>query len=203
MRLSLVLTVVGKDWIEFRKPIATLTVGLILPVLMPWAGIDRPDFADGLIAGGLIVGPYLFTELCLSRERQSESFGLLLSLPATRGERLLSKYASVYSMTLVSVNPPGILLRDPAFAFCANATGLFFATVFITATVISCKPRVPIFPFVILGLIVAPALLLRPDLVGWIDEHKSYLAFVGYALIPLMVIASVFFFENKKNNPVP
>ena len=108
-------------------------------------------------------------------------------------------------MTLVSVNPPGILLRDLAFAFCANATGLFFATVFITATVISGKPWVPIFPFVILGLIVAPALLLRPDLVGWIDLHRTDVALVGYALIPLMVIASVCLFpeESRKNGPVP
>jgi len=189
MRLSLVWTVVRKDWFEFRKEIAGITALMFLPVWMWWMGDLRPDFADGFRVGGWITIPFMFAHWCLSRENQAESLGFLLSLPATRTELLVSKYASVYSMTLVSLNVSGIYF-GLEMLFYANAAGLFFATFSVISAVISGEKggsEIPIFAAVSL----AASLAFGLDFSGWIDAHKTGLAILAYALIPFMVIASL------------
>src|SRR5919198_6044271 len=105
----LALNIIRKDWLEYRKPIALLTGGMFIPLMV---ANRSSDFSKGMLAGVLISASYSFAYSCFISERQRGTLQLLLSLPLESFELVLAKYASLYSMALVTANVPAIFLGD-------------------------------------------------------------------------------------------
>lgn len=198
-RLALVATVfIKKDWVEFRKPITVITGGLFLPIVMLALETHRPDLAKGMAAGVLLAGPFIYAQSCFYTERQHGTLEFLLGLPITPAELVLAKFASLFSMTLLTVNIPGLLLRDPLLLFYANAAALFLACLFMSATVISDKPWAPQLPLWIVLVVTLPFhRWIQPR---WLFSHPILWASVSLTLIPAIISLSVFFFSRHSRH---
>ncbi len=204
--IGLAVVFIRKDWVEFRKAIILISLGLLVPVFMVRAGAPRPDFARGMMGGVLLAGPFLFAQSCFLTERQHGTLQFLLALPITPSELVLAKYASLFSMTLFTVNAPGLLLGDPAFLFYANTASLLLASLFMAATVISDKPWAAQLPlwFVIMATMPLEPLLRKfyPDglrQIAWIAAHHTWIACGALALTPLIVLGSIWIFARKSH----
>lgn len=203
MRLSLATTFIRKDWCEFRKPIFVLTLGMLVPIAMLWFGVGRPDLARGMLAGVMLAGPFIYSQSCFLNERRQGTLLFILFLPVTRRDFVLSKFASLFSMILFTVNAPGVLLGDPRFLFQANAVALLLSSVFMTATVVSDKPWAPQLPFwvIIIGTIPAEPVLRKffpqgLNVVPWIAAHRSELAAAAYVLTAVIVSTAAWIFDR-------
>ena len=186
MRRFIAWTFIRKEWGEFRRPIALITGGLLLPVSLVLAGQIRPDLARALIYGMVMTGPFFYAHLCFLAERQTGTLEFLMALPMTRFQLVLAKYASLFSMILFSVNVPGFLLGDFPLLLRMNADALLLAAVFMASTVVSEKswaPQVPLWMVVVLT-ISGGKLLQR------FDGHNTAIALAELGLVPIIVVAS-------------
>jgi hypothetical protein len=188
--------IIRKDWREFRKPMLALGAGMGLPVLMILSGRGRADLARGLLMGTTVAAPFFYAQSCFYIERQRGTLDLLLSLPLSRLELVLAKFASVFSMTLVTINIPTLLLRDVSLLLHANAAALFLACFFMSAAVITDKPWAPQIPFLLVVLLT----MTHPgnvDAVAWISSHTNVAATDALAVTPLLTAVSAWVFSRK------
>ena len=203
MLARLALNIIRKDWLEYRKPIALLTAGTFIPFVV---SNRSSDFFRGMLAGVLVSASYSFAYSCFISERQRGTLQLLLSLPLKSFELVLAKYASLYSMALVTANVPAIFLGDLRLVFILNAFVLLFSTVCMAATVVSEKPWAPMVPLwiVLVFFMPIPKILstFYPNGVRLYDlmaSHVMLLAALAIGLAPLIAILSAIWFERKQS----
>jgi len=199
----LALNIISKDWLEYRKPIALLTAGMFIPLIV---SNRSSDFSKGMLAGILISASYSFAYSCFISERQRGTLQLLLSLPVEPFELVLAKYASLYSMALVTANLPAVFLGDLRLLFFLNAFVLLFSTICMAGTVVSEKPWAPMVPLWIVLVFFMPVqkILARfyPDGLGLyhlMASHAMLLAAVAIGLAPLIAILSAVWFEWRQS----
>ncbi|PYS54135.1 MAG: hypothetical protein DMG13_09325 [Acidobacteria bacterium] len=197
------LNIISKDWLEYRKPIALLTAGMFIPLIV---SNRSSDFSKGMLAGILISASYSFAYSCFISERQRGTLQLLLSLPVEPFELVLAKYASLYSMALVTANLPAVFLGDLRLLFFLNAFVLLFSTICMAGTVVSEKPWAPMVPLWIVLVFFMPVqkILARfyPDGLGLyhlMASHAMLLAAVAIGLAPLIAILSAVWFEWRQS----
>jgi ABC-type Na+ efflux pump permease subunit len=171
---------------------------------MRTAGPEAEDFAKGLLAGLIAGTGFGYAQYCFFNERQSGTLDLLLALPVRPAEVVLAKYASLFSMVLVTVNLPALLAGDPGLLFVTNAAALFLATLFMSATVVSSRPWAFQIPVWSLLLFVLPAreILERYYPAGLaplaaVLDHPLRLAAAALLAIPLLVTASTLLFSRR------
>ena len=203
MSARLALNIISKDWLEYRKPIALLTAGMFIPLIV---SNRSSDFSKGMLAGILISASYSFAYSCFISERQRGTLQLLLSLPVEPFELVLAKYASLYSMALVTANLPAVFLGDLRLLFFLNAFVLLFSTICMAGTVVSEKPWAPMVPLWIVLVFFMPVqkILARfyPDGLGLshlMASHAMLLAAVAIGLAPLIAILSAVWFEWRQS----
>ena len=203
MSARLALNIIHKDWLEYRKPIAFLTAGMFIPLIV---SNKSSDFSKGMLAGILISASYSFAYSCFISERQRGTLQLLLSLPVEPFELVLAKYASLYSMALVTANLPAVFLGDLRLLFFLNAFVLLFSTICMAGTVVSEKPWAPMVPLWIVLVFFMPVqkILARfyPDGLGLyhlMASHAMLLAAVAIGLAPLIAILSAVWFEWRQS----
>jgi hypothetical protein len=93
-----------------------------------------------VIAGILAAVPFIYAQFCFDAARREGRLQLLLALPITPQELVLAKFASLFSMTLFTINVAVVLLHDLRALAYSNVTGLFMASIFMSAAVVSEKP---------------------------------------------------------------
>ena len=203
MSARLALNIISKDWLEYRKPIVLLTAGMFIPLIV---SNRSSDFSKGMLAGILISASYSFAYSCFISERQRGTLQLLLSLPVEPFELVLAKYASLYSMALVTANLPAVFLGDLRLLFFLNAFVLLFSTICMAGTVVSEKPWAPMVPLWIVLVFFMPVqkILARfyPDGLGLyhlMASHAMLLAAVAIGLAPLIAILSAVWFEWRQS----
>jgi len=197
----LALNIIHKDWLEYGKPIAFLTAGMFVPLIV---SNKSSDFSKGMLAGILISASYSFAYSCFLSERQRGTLQLLLSLPLRPFELVLAKYASLYSMALFTANLPGVFLGDLLLLFFLNAFVLLFSTICMAGTVVSEKPWAPMVPLWILLVFFMPVQKIlgrfHPgglDLYNLTASHVTLLAALAIGLAPVIAIASALWFERR------
>lgn len=203
----LALQITRKDWLESRRIVALLTVGLLVPAaLVRFGGPGSGDFAIGMLAGMLAGTGFGYAQYCFFNERQRGTLDTLLALPIRPGQVVLAKYISVLSMVLFTVNVPLLLVPRPALLFVSNAAALFLATLFMAATVVSSKPWAFQLPLWSLLLFVLPAerLLERYYPEGLAPFHALlsrplWLAAGALLTIPLIVAGSALVFSARSS----
>ena len=180
--------VIEEDWIAFRTPFLLITTGMIAGSVITAAAFVPPAQARQMAAGMLAAVSFIYARFCFYSARRDGGLQLLLALPMTPTELVLAKFASLFSMTLFTINVPVILIRDLRVMAYTNATGLFMASVFMAFSVVSLKPWVPQIP---LWLVILVSIPLR----GHVDfpsriAHASLAASTAVALIPGIVFVS-------------
>ena len=201
----LALHIARKDWGESRKLILTLTGALLIPALLVRFFPGRSeDFAKGLLAGLLAGTGFGYAQYCFLNERLRNTLDLLLSLPIEPCDLVLSKYVSLYSMVLFTVNVPALFVSNLTLVFIVNAAALSLATLFMAATVISDKPWAAQIPIYLLLVFILPfeRLLTRYypsglDFFRTLTSHPLLLATLALLLTPIVVAVSVFVFHRK------
>jgi hypothetical protein len=201
---KLALNIIRKDWAEYYKPVLGIAGGSALAALMTAVSSSGSSFAKGALIGAGLGGAYGFAQSCFFHERQRGTLMLLISLPVTPAELVLAKFISAFSMTLFTINVPGVLLRDYAFLFYSNVGALFLTTVCMSATVISDKPWAPQLPLWILMMVVFPARPILshfhtslPETIRWILVYRVWIALVMLVLICLILYASARLFDRQ------
>jgi hypothetical protein len=181
--------IIEKDWIAFRTPILLITTSMIAGSVMTAAGFVPPAQVRQMAAGMLAAVPFIYAQFCFDSARRDGGLQLLLALPMTPTELVLAKFASLFSMTLFTINVPVILIRDLRVMAYTNATGLFMASVFMAFSVVSSKPWVPQVPLWLVILLSIP-LRGRVDFPPSLVAHASLAASTAVALIPGIVFVS-------------
>jgi hypothetical protein len=199
----LAANIIRKDWLEYRKPIALLTAGMFIPLIV---SNRSSDFSRGMLAGILISASYSFAYSCFISERQRGTLQMLLSLPVEPFELVLAKYASLYSMALFTANLPGVFLGDLHLLFLLNAFVLLFSTICMAGTVISEKPWAPMLPLWILLVFFMPVQKILDKfypgglgLYHLMASHVMLLAAFAIGLAPLIAILSALWFDWKQS----
>ena len=201
MLLRLAINIIRKDWFEYRRTIFLLTAGMFVPILI---ANGPADFSKGMLAGLLTGGSCGYAYSCFMVERQRGTLQLLLSLPVRPFDLVLAKYASLYSMCLVTANLPGLLLRDIRVLFLMNTLILMLATVSMAATVVSEKPWAPLVPLWLALIFPLPIQKLLkkfyPGGLGafaFITSHVILIAAFTLFLALLIAFLSALYFERK------
>jgi ABC-type transport system involved in multi-copper enzyme maturation permease subunit len=135
----------------------------------------------------VIAGAYLFGQGCFVRERQRSTLELLLALPITPQQLVLTKFASLFSITLFSVNAPALVLGEPQFLFRANAGALFLASASMAASILATQTWISQAPFW-LALVAIAFRPSHPD-----QFHLTALSIAGYAGAAVAVALSTIF----------
>ena len=128
----------------------------------------------------------------------------LLNLPLDPFVLVLAKYVSIYTMVLVTINVPLILLRDRHLLLLANSVALVLATTILSSTIL-CRSRFSaLIPgFIIVGLTFFNEGNLNEYLpeglpaYHWLTGHTTPLAIAGLALCPVMAVFSAFLFRRR------
>jgi ABC-type Na+ efflux pump permease subunit len=195
------LSIIRRDWSEYKRAILVLTAGMFTPFLL--AG-PSADFSKGFMTGLMISAGYGFAQVCFFSERQRRTLDLLLSLPIRPRNLIISKYASLYSMTLFTVNIPGVFMGDFSALFLANAASIFVATLSMTPSVLSDKSWAPQLPLWSLLLVILPArrVVTRfwPAGVGLytaMSSHVLVLAAAALISAPMIALLAAIAFEKK------
>jgi hypothetical protein len=198
----LAINILKKDWYEYKRPILMLTAGMFAPLL--FTQNSSSDFSKGLMGGILIAGSYGYAYFCFASERQRGTLQLLQSLPVRSLDLVLAKYASLYSMSLFTVNLPGAWLKDIRLLYLMNASVVLLATISMAATVVSDKSWAPTIPMwvVVVGFIPIRASLdkLKPNGLGLLDglsRHPMLFATAALCLAPVIAVLSALYFEKK------
>src|SRR5262245_20069370 len=189
---------VKKDWIEFRRPLIFVTGLLLIAVLILTFSPSRQDLARGIMAAVLLGAPFVYAQSCFYMERQPATLQFRLALPITSWELVLAKFASLFSLTVFTVNIPGLVLGDLHVLFYGNALTLFLATLFMSATVISDKPWAPQLPLWFVVILTLP--FHRQLNFQWIISHATQFALTALLLIPVMVVVSAWIFSRNSSN---
>ena len=198
MKPAPVATIVKKDWSENTEPLAMMTGVLVVPAILVTLGIISGPFAQGMFAGAIVFTPFMFVEVCWTREQRFETVDLLLQLPIARRHLALAKLASVFSMTLFAVTAAGFALRSLAFLFYANAVALLLASIYMAAALVVKHPHAPQIAVLI---VVALAFPFRPRLesilpIPWLASHAVSLGLAAYAIVALLACFTVRKFEQ-------
>ena len=194
------LNIIRRDLSEYRKPILILMGAMLaLPLIFR----QSLDFAKGAVAGLMIGASYGFAQMCFITERQRRTLDLLLSLPIRPFHLVLAKYGSVFSMSLLLVNVPGVFLLSVTSIYIANAAAIFCAAVCTTPSVLSDKPWAPQVPvWIAIGLLPLLPLVRRwwPESILVLRSMASHPLIISTALLAIsgvMVLVAALLFERK------
>jgi len=202
---KLLVAITRRDWSEYRYAIAIVTVALFVPIATLLNGTDRPDFARGLAGSLVLCAAFVYAQSSFANERLRGTLGLLLSLPVGPFELVLAKFLSLYSMVLVTVNVPVILLRDAHLLLLANGAALLLSTLFLASTVISSSPVAPQIPLLFLIVATLPVKeYLQPHptalaIFQWLTTHPSQVAVAAIAISPVIAISTAFVFKRQQS----
>jgi hypothetical protein len=173
--LKIIALLVGKDWYEFRRETTALTAGMLAVAALIRSGVGRPDFVSGVFVGVLLVTPYVYAQLCFGSKRQQWTL------------RFLPRYVSLLSMTLVTVNAPGLLLPYGRSLLYANSTALFLASVFTATIAVSRRPWAMQIPFWLAIVVAIPVRRLG----------SPALAIAALAVTPVIALAAAWYSKRQ------
>ena len=200
---ELLVALTGKDWSEYGKAVAIITVFLAIPVIVKLRGKGRPDFVQGLIYSFVLCAAWIYAQSCFVNERIRGTLERLLSLPLDPFELVVAKHLSIYTMVLVTINVPMVLLRDWHLLLLANAGALLLSTLILTSTVIWAHPfaaQIPV--FVLIGTTFLTEDNLQayypPGLFAlhWAMTHTTLLAVVAICVSPVIAVFAATIFKR-------
>lgn len=184
-----IVAMLKKDWTQRGKGFL-----LIWVVLFVLAAPLLPD--EELRLGGITVivftSAFYYAYNTYTVELNRKTIGMLLGLPVNPLHIILSKFAVVYSMCLITVNLPCSILMDTRLLFLYNAVSLATATVCMTASVIVDHPFAPVAPLL-------PVLLAfqNKNAFDAIRPYEVKIARVALAMVPVLVVACVWMFKRS------
>jgi len=197
----LAINIIRKDWLEHWKLVALWTAGSFVPVLIP---IGSAGFRQGMLSGLLVASSHGYAYSCFVAERQRGTLQLLLGLPVRSFDLVVAKYASMYSMVLLTANVPGSFLGSSRALLFINAFALLFSTICMAASVVSDKPWAPVAPLwiVCIGFLPLTAFMERYNsnnfsLAQLVTPPVILLAEFVIVLAPMIALASALWFHRK------
>jgi hypothetical protein len=180
-------------------------VALAIPVVMKLRGDSRPDFVQGMLYSFIVCAGWIYAQSIFLNERLRGTLDLLLSLPLDPFELVIAKHVSIYTMVLVTINVPMILLRDWHLLLLSNAAALFLSTVILSSSVVSAARlagQVPVLFLAALTFATEDNLqtYYPPGLViyKWVMTHPDVLAVVGVCLCPFIAVSSAAIFKRRQ-----
>src|SRR5215467_7262155 len=118
---KLLFDVLRSDWKQFGRFVIKLTGSLIIFMVvfrrMPNTG---SDIVKGLMLGVTCASTYGWAQMCFTTQRYAGLIQKLLET-ATPMQVVISKFVSALSMSLFTINVPGLLMPDHAFMFYLNS----------------------------------------------------------------------------------
>jgi hypothetical protein len=189
--------VLRSDWKQFGQFVIKLTGALIIFMLvfrrMPNTGTDM---VKGMMLGVACASTYGWAQMCFTTQRYRGLIKQLLE-NSTPMQVVISKYASALSMSLFTINVPGIFMPDLTFMFYLNSGVLLLTSVCMAATIISDQSYAPLIPLIILAI---PTLYMRDilkDEFAWIVANATPLCIAALCAIPLIIYFSGKIFEGE------
>ena len=195
-----------RDWAEYSKAVPIIMVGLSLPVVMKLRGDGKPDFVEGMLYSFIVCAGWIYAQSCFLNERLRGTLNMLLALPLRPFDLVVAKHLSIYSMVLITINVPLIMLRDWHLLLIANGSALFLATVILSSTVISTAPLAGQIPILfLLGLTFVSEDNLQTyyppavPILHWVTSHSGLLAAIGIAFSPVIAISTALLFQYRQS----
>jgi len=187
MFLQIVANVVRKDWRQNIKTLILFAGSMIIALYEP----DN-EIKLGLMGGILVGAAFGYTYFVFSIEHARRSLPLLLGLPVRPADLVISKYVSLYSLCLLTVNLGGFFLHDFRMLYLLNAEILFLATVFMATVVIWDHPMAAVIPLFILALVAQ-----RNTVFKELAPYAFPIASFALSITPVIAIVSVFQFSRN------
>jgi ABC-type Na+ efflux pump permease subunit len=182
-------------------------VSLAIPVVMKLRGDTRADFVQGMLYSFVVCAGWIYAQSIFLNERLRDTLDLLLSLPLDPFELVIAKHFSIYTMVLVTINVPMILLRDWHLLLLSNAAALFLATVILSSTVVSSARLAGQVPVLVLaGLTFATEDNLQtyyPSglvIYKWVMTHPDFLALLAVCISPVIAVSSAAIFKHQQTS---
>jgi ABC-type transport system involved in multi-copper enzyme maturation permease subunit len=185
--LRWIAAIVKKDWAENARTFLLFFAGMFLSLFIP-----RDDLKEGAMVGLLFGASVSYAYFIYMMEKTRRTLPLLLGLPVRPLALILGKFASLFSMCLVTVNLPGMFLLDAHVLYLLNAEMLFLATICMAAGVFSEFPMAPFMPAMIIGSIAQ----INAVWTG-ASAHLYEIATVALGLVPVIAAVSVFEFHKQ------
>jgi hypothetical protein len=190
--------IVAKDWNTHGKFILRLTGAMALAILLVMRFGPGRDLARGILVGVAAVAPYGLSQICFFIERQNDLLKPLMVPPITPAKLVLAKYASAFSMALVVINVPGVLLNDLEFVWYVNIGILLLTSVTMAAVIVCNQAWASLLP---VWAVLIPYLYARPLLAStfqWVAVHSRGVSVAGLCLIPFIACGSALFFSLEE-----
>jgi len=200
---NVVTALTRKDWSEYGKAVAILTVATAIPVVLRLRQDARPDFVRHMQYSFVIADGWFYAQSSFLNERLRKTIDYLLALPVDPFAVILAKHISVYTMVVVTMDVPMILLRDWHMLLLANAAAFLLATVVLGVSVLWEWPVAPQIPM--LGLFALT--FVTPDNLStyfpealhayhWVFAHTYMLAVTALAICPLITLFTALQFRR-------
>jgi hypothetical protein len=162
-----------------------------------WLKFGRLD-ARVVLLGSAIVSAGIIGVVSFGKAGRPENIKVLLG-PATADELILFRFASALSMTLFTVNIPGLMLLDPQFLLIVNAAALLLTASAIGSAVINIELEPDGFTLLAIAAVLMSSIyywspILTDYLIecgNWILAHPTISSIAALCAIPVIIFFSV------------
>jgi hypothetical protein len=187
MRWQWILAMMKKDWTERGKAFLTIWVVLFALLFVP-----DEQWKLGGMAVIIVTAAFFYPYYTFTTEVSRGTMSMLLGLPIPPIYILLGKFASLYSMCLITVNIPCALLFDAHLLYLYNAEMLFIATITLACSVVYEHPLAPLLP---VGAILMA--FQRQTAFKEFQPYEYKAATFALILTPMIAVGSTLMFRRQ------
>ena len=187
MQWRWIVAMMKKDWTERGKAFLTFWVGLFAMLFMP-----NDEWKLGGMAAIIVTAAFYYAYYNFTLEITRGTMPMLLGLPVPPVYIILAKFASMYSMCLITVNVPCALLFDAHLLYLYNAEMLFIATICMACSVLYEHPLAPVLP--VAAILMA---FQRETAFKEFQPYEYKVATLALILTPLIAVGSTMIFKRQ------